>query len=140
VGGGVGVGEGVGVGTGVGVGAGVGEAVGIGVAVGEEVGASVGNGVGVGPVALLLQPAASIANNTRTSASVVISLIRYPPSAEMQCINYIPFASGFQELKAPSLKFSRCRQIEYVGAVREPPLRSLGTACRAPTPLTHLLN
>jgi len=89
------------------VGAGVGEAVGIGVAVGEEVGASVGNGVGVGPVALLPQPAASIANNTRTSASVVISLIRYPPSAEMQCINYSRFASRFQELGIPSLGCSQ---------------------------------
>ena len=104
VGKGVGVGDGVGVGTG--VGAGVGEGVGIGVAVGEEVGASVGDGVGVGLVALLLQPAASIPTNTRTSASVVMRLIRYHPSAEMQCINYSCFARGFQDLEALCPKWS----------------------------------
>jgi hypothetical protein len=49
------------------------------VAIGEEVGASVGDGVGVGLVALLLQPAAIIPTNSKTSASVAISLIRYPP-------------------------------------------------------------
>ena len=98
---GVGVGVGIGVGDGVGVGTGVGTSVGegvaLGVAIGEGVGTSVGVGVGVGLVALLLQPAASIPTNSKTSASVVISLIQYPPSAEMQCINYSRFASGFQE-------------------------------------------
>jgi hypothetical protein len=107
VGEGVRVGVGIGVGGSVGVGTGVGAGVGEGVRIGEGVGTSVGDGVGVGLVALLPQPAASIPTNTRTSASVAINLIRYPPSAEMQCINYSRFASRFQELGIPSLGCSQ---------------------------------
>ena len=94
---GVGVGVGASVGEGVGIGEGVGVNDGVKVGVVVRVGAGVGDGVGVELVPLLPQPAASIPTNTRTSASVAISLIRYPPSAEVQCINYIRFARGFQE-------------------------------------------
>jgi hypothetical protein len=56
----------------------------------------VGDGVGVGLASLLPQPAASVPSNIRTSASIAISLIQYPPLAETQYINYSCFASGFQ--------------------------------------------
>ena len=69
-------------GVGVGVGTGVGEGVRVGDGVGAGVRVGVGDGVGVGLVALLPHPTASVPSNIRTSASVAISLIQYPPLAE----------------------------------------------------------
>jgi len=83
-------------GVGVGVGTGVGEGVRVGDGVGAGVRVGVGDGVGVGLVALLPHPTASVPSNIRTSASVAISLIQYPPLAETQYINYSCFDSGFQ--------------------------------------------
>ena len=82
-----------GVGVGVGVGAGIGEGARVGDGVKAGVGASEGDGGGVRLVALLPQPAASVPSNTRTSASVAISLIRYPPRCNKEII-YVSLAAS----------------------------------------------
>jgi hypothetical protein len=116
---GVGVGVGASVGEGVGIGEGVGVNDGVKVGVVVRVGAGVGDGVGVELVPLLPQPAASIPTNTRTSASVAISLIRYPPRWKMPYSNYSCFASGFQERreKGMLIDIGECGEIgEEMGA------------------------
>jgi hypothetical protein len=103
------VGASVGEGVGIGEGVGVNDGVKVGVVV--RVGAGVGDGVGVELVPLLPQPAASIPTNTRTSASVAISLIQYPPHWKMPYSNYSCFASGFQERVMLVMDIEECGKI-----------------------------
>ena len=108
---GVGVGASVGEGVGIGEGAGVNDGVRVGVVV--RVGAGVGDGVGVELVPLLPQPTAIIPIVITISASATINLIYYSP--RKKCTDAIIYVSpaAFQEPRAPSLKCSRCGQIEY---------------------------